>query len=131
MISKTLHIDGIDRRVSLFAFLLSSIFIFIICANWMGLCPFHGEKSPSFTVNPTRGMVHCFGCGEHGSAIDFVMKTERLEFIDALKLVVRLVNIGDAKTLACLKWTPCPGQYCPEFKRVRLLPLQRFGAAPR
>jgi hypothetical protein len=51
-------------------------------------------------------------------------------FIDALKLVVRLVNIGDAKTLACLKWTPCPGQYCPEFKRVRLLPLQRFGAAP-
>ena len=41
--------------------------------NLLGLCPFHGEKTPSFTVNPERGIFHCFGCGEGGNVIGFVM----------------------------------------------------------
>ena len=40
-------------------------------ANYMGLCPFHNEKSPSFTVSPTKQFYHCFGCGAHGTAIGF------------------------------------------------------------
>ena len=43
-------------------------------ANYMGLCPFHNEKTPSFSVSPTKGIFHCFGCGVGGSVINFVMK---------------------------------------------------------
>ncbi|MHA1597580.1 MAG: DNA primase [Alphaproteobacteria bacterium] len=50
-----------------------------------GLCPFHKEKTPSFTVNDDKGFYHCFGCGEHGSAIDFVMKTEGLTFPETVE----------------------------------------------
>jgi len=49
-----------------------------------GLCPFHKEKTPSFTVVPDRGFYHCFGCGAHGGAFDFVMETENLSFRDAV-----------------------------------------------
>lgn len=51
----------------------------------VGLCPFHKEKTPSFTVNEEKGFYHCFGCGEHGSVIDFVMKTEGLTFPEAVE----------------------------------------------
>ena len=49
-----------------------------------GLCPFHKEKTPSFTVNEDKGFYHCFGCGAHGSAFDFVMETEGLDFREAV-----------------------------------------------
>ena len=50
-----------------------------------GLCPFHTEKTPSFTVNEDKGFYHCFGCNEHGSVFDFVMKTENLSFPEAVE----------------------------------------------
>ncbi len=50
-----------------------------------GLCPFHKEKTPSFTVSDTKGFYHCFGCGAHGSAFDFVMETEGLGFREAVE----------------------------------------------
>lgn len=50
-----------------------------------GLCPFHNEKSPSFTVNDDKGFYHCFGCGAHGSALDFLMNTEGLTFPEAVE----------------------------------------------
>ena len=50
-----------------------------------GLCPFHKEKTPSFTVNEDKGFYHCFGCGKHGSAFDFVMETEGLSFPEAVE----------------------------------------------
>ncbi len=50
-----------------------------------GLCPFHHEKTPSFTVNDDKGFFHCFGCGAHGSVLDFAMRTEGLSFLEAVE----------------------------------------------
>ena len=54
-------------------------------ANFMGLCPFHGEKSPSFTVSPSKQFFHCFGCGKNGNAIGFLMEHAGMSFIEAVK----------------------------------------------
>ena len=54
-------------------------------ANFMGLCPFHGEKSPSFSVSPTKQFYHCFGCGKSGNAIGFLMDHSAMSFIEAVK----------------------------------------------
>jgi DNA primase len=54
-------------------------------ANLLGLCPFHGEKSPSFTVSPSKQFFHCFGCGAHGDAIGFLMDHAGLGFVEALR----------------------------------------------
>ena len=54
-------------------------------ANYLGLCPFHNEKTPSFTVSPEKQLYKCFGCGAGGNVIGFVMQIENLEFIDAVK----------------------------------------------
>jgi DNA primase len=54
-------------------------------ANFSGLCPFHNEKTPSFTVSPSKQFYHCFGCGAHGNAIGFLMAYGGLGYIDALK----------------------------------------------
>ncbi len=58
-----------------------------------GLCPFHNEKTPSFTVNEDKGFYHCFGCGEHGSVFDFVMKTDNLSFPEAVELLAAEVGV--------------------------------------
>jgi len=54
-------------------------------ANYMGLCPFHGEKSPSFSVSPTKQFYHCFGCGKNGNAIGFLMEHAGMHFVEAVK----------------------------------------------
>jgi len=54
-------------------------------ANFMGLCPFHGEKSPSFSVSPAKQFFHCFGCGKNGNAIGFLMEHAGMSFIEAVK----------------------------------------------
>jgi DNA primase len=54
-------------------------------ANYMGLCPFHGEKSPSFSVSPAKQFFHCFGCGKNGNAIGFLMEHAGMSFIEAVK----------------------------------------------
>ena len=54
-------------------------------ANYMGLCPFHGEKSPSFSVSPSKQFFHCFGCGKNGNAIGFLMEHTGMNFVEAVK----------------------------------------------
>lgn len=54
-------------------------------ANFMGLCPFHGEKSPSFSVSPVKQFYHCFGCGKNGNAISFLMDHAGMTFVEAVK----------------------------------------------
>ncbi|EFI42374.1 DNA primase [Peptoniphilus sp. oral taxon 386] len=56
-------------------------------SNYMGLCPFHGEKTPSFSVSPSKGIFHCFGCGVGGDQISFIMKRENLGFREAVKFL--------------------------------------------
>ena len=57
-----------------------------------GLCPFHDERTPSFNVRPSHGTFHCFGCGEGGSVIDFVMKVEHLGFVEAVERLADKVS---------------------------------------
>ncbi len=61
--------------------------------SWKGLCPFHGEKTPSFHVHPDRGFYFCFGCGAKGDAITFVRETEKMEFPEAVAYLARRAGI--------------------------------------
>ena len=62
-------------------------------ANYLGLCPFHNEKTPSFTVSPAKQFYHCFGCGVHGNAIGFLMAYSTLGYIDAIKELASSVGM--------------------------------------
>ncbi len=61
--------------------------------NYLGLCPFHGEKTPSFTVSPTKQFFHCFGCGAHGSAIGFLMDHRGLSYVEAIQELAQGVGL--------------------------------------
>ncbi len=61
--------------------------------NFLGLCPFHGEKSPSFTVSPSKQFFHCFGCGAHGSAIGFMMEQRGLNFVESIRELAQGVGM--------------------------------------
>src|SRR5271154_248757 len=62
-------------------------------SNLLGLCPFHNEKTPSFTVTPAKGIYKCFGCGKAGNSVNFIMEHEKLKYTDALKFLGRKYNI--------------------------------------
>ena len=61
--------------------------------NWKGLCPFHQEKTPSFTVHPKKGIFHCFGCGVGGDAFGFLMRQDRLAFPEAVRQLAQRVGV--------------------------------------
>lgn len=62
-------------------------------ANWMACCPFHQEKTPSFSVNPSKGFYKCFGCGKGGTAFNFLMEMEGLNFPEAVKRVAEISGV--------------------------------------
>ena len=62
--------------------------------GYKGLCPFHGEKTPSFHISPDKQLYHCFGCGAGGSVLQFIMNIENLDFVDAVKLLASKANIA-------------------------------------
>ena len=72
--------------------------------NWKGLCPFHTEKTPSFTVNPKRNIYHCFGCGAGGDAFSFLMRQERVAFPEAVRTLADRAGVA----------LPDAGQRAPE-----------------
>lgn len=61
--------------------------------NYIGNCPFHNEKTPSFTVSPTKGIYKCFGCGKGGNSINFIMEIEHFNYPEALKFIAKKYNI--------------------------------------
>ena len=61
--------------------------------RYTGLCPFHEEKTPSFSVSPDRGTYHCFGCGVGGDTIDFVMRVEHVSFAEAVERLAQRAGI--------------------------------------
>ena len=72
-------------------------------ANYWGLCPFHNEKTPSFSVNPAKGIYKCFGCGEGGDAIAFLMKINNQSFHEVIKEQAEIFGIELPKSFASNK----------------------------
>lgn len=67
-------------------------------ANYLGLCPFHNEKTPSFTVSPTKEIYKCFGCGKSGNTVSFIMEHEKLSYVEALKWLAAKYNVEVEET---------------------------------
>ena len=63
-------------------------------SDFKGSCPFHSERTPSFSVSPSRGTYHCFGCGAHGDAVSFLMEHASLPFVEAVREVARTLGIA-------------------------------------
>jgi DNA primase len=86
-------LDRIRRETDLVALISESLKLVRRGRSFVGLCPFHKEKSPSFHVNPERGFYHCFGCHASGDALKFVQENEGLEFIEAVKRLAERAGI--------------------------------------
>src|SRR6186713_1022088 len=67
-------------------------------ANYLGLCPFHNEKSPSFSVSPTKEIYKCFGCGKSGNSISFLMEAEKYSYVEALRWLANKYNVEVEET---------------------------------
>lgn len=81
--------------------------------EFIGLCPFHKEKTPSFTINDDKNFYHCFGCGEHGSVINFLMKYQNLDFIESIKILSKELGLDIQK-------------YNSEYKKYPLRELENI-----
>jgi len=86
-------IDDLIARADIVEVVGSRVALKRAGANLKGLCPFHGEKTPSFTVSPAKGFYHCFGCGAHGTAIGFLMAYDNLEFPDAVEALAEMLGL--------------------------------------
>lgn len=86
-------LDELRNRLSIAEVVGSRVKLTRKGREFSGLCPFHSEKTPSFTVSAEKGFYHCFGCGAHGDAITFVMKTQNLPFREALELLAGQVGL--------------------------------------
>src|ERR1700739_1413270 len=67
-------------------------------SNYLGLCPFHNEKTPSFTVSPSKEIYKCFGCGRSGNAISFLMEHEKYSYVEALRWLANKYNVEIEET---------------------------------
>ena len=86
-------IEDLISRVDLVELIGSRVPLKKAGKEYKGCCPFHGEKTPSFTVVPDKNFYHCFGCGEHGNALGFLMKHDNLGFIDAIEDLADRVGV--------------------------------------
>jgi DNA primase len=86
-------IDELVTRADLVEVIGSRVALKKAGSNYKGLCPFHGEKTPSFTVSPAKGFYHCFGCSASGNAIGFLMAFENLGFVDAVEALAESMGL--------------------------------------
>lgn len=86
-------IDDLLTRIDIVEVIDSRVALKKAGREFQACCPFHNEKTPSFTVSPAKQFYHCFGCGAHGSAISFLMEFERMEFVDAIEELASMAGI--------------------------------------
>lgn len=86
-------IDDLLNRTDIVALIASRMELRKAGREYSARCPFHEEKTPSFTVSPTKQFYHCFGCGAHGNALGFLMEHDRLEFLDAIDELASVAGV--------------------------------------
>ena len=92
--------------------------------DYRGLCPFHGDKDPSFYVSPSKGIFHCFGCGTGGSVFNFVMRIENLAFAEAVQFLARRYGVP-------FELEPYPWQCAQRQRRTSPDPGSGAGVLPQ
>src|SRR6187549_1072189 len=88
------HLDEIRARIDIVEIVGQFVKLKRTGENWKGLCPFHTEKTPSFTVNPKRNIYHCFGCGAGGDAFSFLMRQDRVAFPEAVRALADRAGVA-------------------------------------
>jgi len=88
--------------------------------NWLGLCPFHNEKTPSFNVNPARNIYKCFGCGKGGNSVNFIMEHEQSSYPEAIRYIAKKYDIAIEET------APDPKDVIIQDERESLFVLNSF-----
>ena len=91
-------IDDLVQRIDIIEVISNQIEIKKAGREYKGLCPFHTEKTPSFTVSQEKGFYHCFGCGAHGTALGFLMDYENQTFIEAIEELSKIAGVEIPKT---------------------------------
>ena len=86
--------------------------------EYKACCPFHGEKTPSFTVSQVKQFYHCFGCGEHGTAITFLMEYEHMEFVEAIEELARRAGLEVPREAGTVAHTPSTLPHYALLERV-------------
>ncbi|MEE8094539.1 MAG: DNA primase [Gammaproteobacteria bacterium] len=86
-------IDGLIARADIVEVVGNRVTLKKAGREYKAVCPFHDEKTPSFTVSPTKGFYHCFGCGAHGTAIGFLMNYENLGFVEAVEALAEMLGL--------------------------------------
>jgi DNA primase len=90
-------LDELRARTLLSAVISPSVKLIRAGREWKACCPFHNEKTPSFTINDEKGFYHCFGCGAHGDAIRFLTDARGLQFMDAVKELASKAGLEGAR----------------------------------
>ena len=91
-------IDNLVQRIDIIEVISNRIEIKKAGREYKGLCPFHTEKTPSFTVSQEKGFYHCFGCGAHGTALGFLMDYENQAFVEAIEELSKIAGVEIPKT---------------------------------
>ena len=86
-------INEINEKILLSDFIGRKVTISKRGREFVGLCPFHNEKTPSFTINDDKNFYHCFGCGAHGNVINFVMNDQNVEFREAIRYLCKELGL--------------------------------------
>jgi DNA primase len=86
-------LEDIKSRIDIIDFISGYVQLKKSGQNWKGLCPFHQEKTPSFTVSQSKQIFHCFGCGAGGDVITFLLKHDRLSFHEAVTMLAKKAGI--------------------------------------
>src|SRR5262245_32309932 len=87
------QVDEVKSRVDIVSLISEYLPLKKAGRNYKGLCPFQGEKSPSFMVNPDRQIFKCFGCGEGGDVFSFLKRMEGMEFGEALQVLAKRTGV--------------------------------------